>query len=117
MLRSLGGDGVYLQHLTPYPKTQVRKELLELDLIVNKHGYSNYTGFACNIRTKHLTHEELKRAKRRAVLSFIMDYFKPGGYLLRKRTRFYVTVGLKLFVRDMFYKIYNRLDMRQHDLA
>jgi radical SAM superfamily enzyme YgiQ (UPF0313 family) len=117
MLRSLGGDTVYLQHLTPYPKTRIRKELLELDLVVNKDDYSNYTGFACNIRTKHLSHKELKEAKRRAIRTFALDYISPRSYFFRNRTWFHLSIGLNLLFRDVFYKIFDRLNLRQHDMT
>lgn len=119
MLRSLGGDSLYLQHLTPYPKTQIRQELLSMDLVVNKEGYSNYTGFACNIRTKHLTHKELKRAKRKAIShpAGIFHYFKPRSYLLRRHPVFHITLGLKLLFQIIFCKLTDRHNNAQHDMA
>lgn len=119
MLRSLGGDSLYLQHLTPYPKTKIRQELLDMDLVVNKEGYSNYTGFACNIRTKHLTHKELKRAKRKAISNPIgvLRYFRPRNYLLRRHPLFHIALGIKLLFQIIFYKLTDRLNTAQHDMA
>ena len=59
MIEDLTPDLIYSQYLTPYPKTPVRQELLEAGLVVNVDDYSKYDGFHCNIRTRHLSRDEL----------------------------------------------------------
>ncbi|HEY9072844.1 MAG TPA: radical SAM protein, partial [Desulfobaccales bacterium] len=59
MIEDLTPDLIYSQYLTPYPKTPVRQELLEAGLVVNVDNYSKYDGFHCNIRTRHLSRDEL----------------------------------------------------------
>src|SRR5208337_3731919 len=59
MIEDLKPDLIYSQYLTPYPKTPVRQELLEAGLVVNVDDYSKYDGFHCNIRTRHLSRDEL----------------------------------------------------------
>jgi radical SAM superfamily enzyme YgiQ (UPF0313 family) len=79
-------DLIYAQYLTPYPKTVVRKELLEAGLIVNLDDYRSYDGFNCNIRTHHQSRDELYRLlKRLGVrsnfnLSLIKDNYFPQSY-------------------------------------
>lgn len=45
---------------TPYPKTQLREELLEMGLVANPDDYSKYNGVYANVHTKHLTVDELQ---------------------------------------------------------
>jgi radical SAM superfamily enzyme YgiQ (UPF0313 family) len=59
MIEDLKPDLIYSQYLTPYPKTPVRQELLEAGLVVNVDDYTKYDGFQCNIRTRHLSRDEL----------------------------------------------------------
>ncbi|MEE9584829.1 MAG: radical SAM protein [Candidatus Brocadiales bacterium] len=51
------------QVITPYPKTGMREELLKENLITNPHDYRKYNGFWANVRTKHLSSEELQFLK------------------------------------------------------
>ncbi len=57
---SLKVDAAYCQILTPYPKTGLRKNLMEAGLVTNIDDYSLYNGLWANVRTKHLTTEELQ---------------------------------------------------------
>ncbi|MCL2458480.1 MAG: B12-binding domain-containing radical SAM protein [Desulfobulbus sp.] len=57
---SIGADASYCQTLTPYPKTGMREQLLEQGLIVNQTDYKKYSGLWANIRTHHLSAEDLQ---------------------------------------------------------
>lgn len=46
--------------LTPFPKTEVREELLAENLITNSDDYAVYDLFHANVRTRHLSGEELE---------------------------------------------------------
>ena len=46
--------------LTPYPKTELCGELLEMGLIANKDDYSKYTGLIANVNTKHLSARQIQ---------------------------------------------------------
>lgn len=59
--RQLKLDGPFFFALTPYPKTVLRQELLAQNLIVNLHDYSWYHPSKANVRTRHLTPEEVDR--------------------------------------------------------
>ncbi|MCF6155717.1 MAG: radical SAM protein [Candidatus Brocadia sp.] len=48
------------QILTPYPKTGMRKELLNAGLITNRYDYSRYNCFWANVKTNHLGPEDLQ---------------------------------------------------------
>lgn len=59
-LQSIGVDSPYCQILTPYPKTGIRQQLLETDLVVNADDYSTYNGIWANVRTRHLEADQLQ---------------------------------------------------------
>jgi len=46
--------------LTPYPKTILRDELLAEGLVTNPDDFSRYNGFWANVRTRHLSADELQ---------------------------------------------------------
>lgn len=59
-LKSIGSDTAYCQILTPYPKTGIRRELMEQGLVTNKDDLSQYNGMWANVRTKHLDADTLQ---------------------------------------------------------
>lgn len=59
-LVSTGADTSYCQILTPYPKTGIRKQLLDSGLVTNPTGYSRYNGMWANIRTHRLDSDTLQ---------------------------------------------------------
>jgi radical SAM superfamily enzyme YgiQ (UPF0313 family) len=77
----LGVDHAIVQVLTPYPRTETRRELLEAGLVTNATGFSRYNGFIANVRTRHLDSGEISRAMLWAGLKL---YFHPR-YILRSR--------------------------------
>jgi radical SAM superfamily enzyme YgiQ (UPF0313 family) len=46
--------------LTPYPKTQLREELVAEGLVTNPDDFSRYNGYWANLRTRHLSADELQ---------------------------------------------------------
>lgn len=73
-IRGLIPDAIYVQYLTPYPKTLLRDEMLAAELVVEKEDFSQYDGFSCVVRTKHLSREELYRIKK---IECMKGYFNP----------------------------------------
>lgn len=110
LLRQLKPDAIYAQYLTPYPKTVLRDELLELGHITNPHDYSLYNGFACNIRTKYLSQHKLYRILR---VELIKSYFNfsmiLGNLFLKRYGRYY----LKAIARTLITRIYNVIKGRE----
>lgn len=49
--------------ITPYPKTRIRDELIELDMITNKDDYTKYDCWEVNVRTKHLSPDDIYRIR------------------------------------------------------
>jgi radical SAM superfamily enzyme YgiQ (UPF0313 family) len=109
-LRQLKPDGIYAQYLTPYPKTVLRDELLELGHVTNPDDYSLYNGFACNIRTKYLSQDELYRILR---VELIRSYYNfsliSGNLFLKRYGRYYV----KAMVSALITRILNVMRGRE----
>ncbi|MDD5206168.1 MAG: radical SAM protein [Desulfobacterales bacterium] len=59
-LKSIEADTAYCQILTPYPKTVMRRHLLEEGLVTNVDDYRWYNGMWANVKTRHLTPDELQ---------------------------------------------------------
>ncbi len=59
-LKEIQADSAYCQILTPYPKTGLRKSLMEEGLVTNCDDYSRYNGLLANIRTRHIDEKELQ---------------------------------------------------------
>jgi radical SAM superfamily enzyme YgiQ (UPF0313 family) len=71
-------DLPYVQCVTPYPGTRIRRELLEAGLVTNPDDLSRYTGFICNVRTRHLTNRQLNRLMN---WENIKVFFRPAMFL------------------------------------
>ena len=62
----------------PYPKTEMREELLRQGLVTRPYDYRRYDGFWANVRSKHLTSDQLQ---------FLMwKHHKRGTYYDRTPT-------------------------------
>ena len=48
------------QIMTPYPKTGIREEMMRLGLVTNPKDYRLYNGYWANVRTRHLTPDEIQ---------------------------------------------------------
>jgi len=53
-------DAAYTQILTPYPKTGIRQNLKEEGLVTNLYDYKYYNGLWANVKTRHLSSEQLQ---------------------------------------------------------
>jgi hypothetical protein len=48
------------QIMTPYPKTVTRQEYTDMDLVTNPDDFRWYNGYWANVRTRHLSPEEIQ---------------------------------------------------------
>ncbi|HBG05486.1 MAG: B12-binding domain-containing radical SAM protein [Geobacteraceae bacterium GWC2_58_44] len=91
-------DLPYVQCVTPYPGTRIREQLLEAGLVTNTDDLSRYTGFICNVRTRHLTVRQLNRIMNWENLK---AFFSPGmfigNYFVRRREKGALKVLLNNF--------------------
>jgi radical SAM superfamily enzyme YgiQ (UPF0313 family) len=114
-IRSLVPDSIYVQYITPYPKTVLREEMLAADLVVNKHDFSQYNGFSCVVKTKHLSQEELYKAKKLECLKPYLNLKMIwNNYFLRNCFKAFVIHELKT-VGMLFFNILT-LKQRKNDI-
>ena len=59
-LKSTGADTAYCQILTPYPKTEIRRQLLNQGLVTNALDYTRYNGMWANVKTRKLDSKTLQ---------------------------------------------------------
>ena len=59
-LKSTGADTAYCQILTPYPKTEIRQQLLREGLVTNPLDYTRYNGMWANVKTRKLDADTLQ---------------------------------------------------------
>ncbi|MEZ5082879.1 MAG: radical SAM protein [Bacteroidales bacterium] len=57
--KKLGVEFQLFNILTPHLKTELRDELIEEGLVTNIHDYSKYNHYASNIKTRHLSSEDI----------------------------------------------------------
>lgn len=100
LIAALRPDALYAQFPTPYPGTRLRRELLAEGLVSNSDGFAAYDGFTCNVRTRHLSHAELERTVRRALLRLAVDpRMALGNRFLRRHGARFARAHLR-FLRD-----------------
>src|SRR5213594_593175 len=81
--RRLGLDFPIVQCLTPYPRTEMRDELLAEGLVTNADRLERYNGYMVNVRTRHLSSEAIARAM---LWEGLKLYFDPRA---ARRSRFF----------------------------
>jgi len=97
--KKIGVDIPTFNILTPYPNTKVRAELLQQNLITNKFDYSKYDCWEVNIKTNHLSTEDIYRIRNELEARFPIE----SGALWRMARR-YPWYFAKLIPRWTFTK-------------
>jgi radical SAM superfamily enzyme YgiQ (UPF0313 family) len=59
--------------LTPYVKTEIREELIEMGLVTNVDNFDNYEALTANVRTKHLTSQDIERILRKMYDAYLVN--------------------------------------------
>ncbi|MBI2354008.1 MAG: cobalamin B12-binding domain-containing protein [Deltaproteobacteria bacterium] len=98
--RRLRIDLPAVQCITPYPATLIREQLLRDGLVTNPDDLSRYTGFICNVRTRHLTARQLNRIMNwENIKLFFNPLWFRENYFVRKRQR----GALKVLLNNLEY--------------
>ncbi|HSO20636.1 MAG TPA: B12-binding domain-containing radical SAM protein, partial [Desulfosarcina sp.] len=90
-----GADTAYCQILTPYPKTGIRRELMDAGLVVNPDDYTRYNGMWANVRTRHLSAERLHFLYWYHRLN-VMGWWQPSERI-RRQGRLWTSIWLYFF--------------------
>ena len=81
--------------MQPYPGTEIRKELLDAGLVTNKYDWSRYDGLCANVRTKHMSSEELQRL----VWELASKYYTSPEFI-KRQYQMLKGINKKWFVRQ-----------------
>jgi len=103
-------DAAYCQVLTPYPKTGMRAQLLQQDLVTNKNNYKKYNGLWANVRTKYLDSDQLQYQfwyQRQVVLG----WWNPPN---RVKSQGWLWITLWRFLFKPFLKIHYKRVMKKY---
>ncbi len=112
LIKRLKPDMVYAQYMTPYPKTVIRKELMDANLVANVDDFSTYDGFSCNIRTHYLDQKTLYRCLKRESVKL---HFSPGIVFGNLLLRHYKGRFLRPVLKTIAMNIYNVLSAKQRN--
>ena len=108
--KEIGADAAYCQIITPYPKTEMRNQLLSQDLITNKTDLKKYNGLWANVRTNFLDSDALQYHfwyQRQIVLG----WWKPPN-AVKKQGKLWIWIWL--FVFKPFLKLRYRRMMKKY---
>ena len=94
-LKSTEADTAYCQILTPYPKTEIRRQLLDAGLVTNALDYTRYNGMWANVKTRKLDSETLQ------YLFWlhnetVLGWWEPSA-ILRKQGRLWTGIWIHFF--------------------
>jgi anaerobic magnesium-protoporphyrin IX monomethyl ester cyclase len=59
--------------LTPYVKTEIREELIEMGLVTNIDNFDNYEALTANVKTKYLASQDIERILRKMYDSYLVN--------------------------------------------
>lgn len=58
--KQIGADAAYCQIITPYPKTEMREQLIAENMVTNMADLKKYNGLWANVRTRYLDSRQLQ---------------------------------------------------------
>ncbi|BBO86351.1 hypothetical protein DSCO28_69170 [Desulfosarcina ovata subsp. sediminis] len=109
-LNTIDADAAYCQILTPYPKTEMRQQLIDQGMVTNLDNLKRYSGLWANVRTRHLSSERLQylfwyhRQK-------VLGWWKPSG---RVRSQGKGWTSIWTFTFKPFLKLYYGHILKKH---
>ncbi|RLG22105.1 radical SAM protein [Methanosarcinales archaeon] len=112
LAKLMGVDVPIFYISTPYPRTKLREELLDEGLVVNEDDYSKYDGLTANIRTHHLSAEQLQYETWKMYAKYY-DFEWARTTTIRKHYPLWIYKSmLKLYPRYMMRKILHALHIK-----
>lgn len=103
-LLSMKPDTLFYQFITPYPKTEIRDQLLAEGLVENADDFSKYDGYQCNVRTKHLSSEELWSISAWEFAKALWPLVRHGNFFLKEFFRGFLTCEF-VVVFNLFHRL------------
>lgn len=118
MARSLGVGSIYDQILTPYLKTEIREELLGHGLVTNKENYKHYNGHFANVKTRHLSADDLNRIKYKMVQRYspcFLENVVSWRKIVLKHYSWFVLKLLPFGIKDYIFAKIKKLFLNDED--
>ena len=109
-LKSTKADTAYCQILTPYPKTEIRQQLLDQGLVTNPSDFTRYNGMWANVKTRKLDSESLQYLFWRHEQT-VMGWWEPSDRL-REQGRLWTGIWIH-FLKPVM-KIWVRRSQRKY---
>ena len=103
-LLSMKPDTLYCQFITPYPETEIREQLLTEGLVENVDDFSKYDGYHCNVRTRHLSREELWDISAREFTKALWPLVRHGNFFLKEFFWGFLSCEFVVVV-NLFYRL------------
>ena len=109
-LKAIEADTSYCQILTPYPKTGMRQYLLDEGLVTNADDFTRYNGMWANVRTRHLSAEQLQYLVWYHQQN-VMGWWEPSE---RVRKRGPLWTGIWIYAFRPFLKVFLGRQLRKY---
>ncbi|MHA1342113.1 MAG: B12-binding domain-containing radical SAM protein [Promethearchaeota archaeon] len=107
------------QILTPFPKTELREELIQKGYVTNQYNYFRYHGLYSNVKTKYLDPNVMEHE----ILRLYYKYYRPSWMLKRlnrvtiiKRYYRYMALIFKKYYKLAFSTWYKEYMMKKYGL-
>jgi len=101
--RMLDLDVHAFEIITPYPKTEIRDEMIAQGWVTNPDDYSKYNGIYANVKTQYMTSAQLEME----ILRCYYRYYTPA-YLFSRLRRMGILKRYTRFILHLFKK-YSKL--------
>jgi len=99
LARKLKLDVPIFYIMTPYPKTEVREELINMGLVTNPDDVTKYDGIYANVKTKHLSTDELQYLVWKMNVNYYnMEWYRSNN-IIRRYPKWYLKRTLELIPR------------------
>ncbi|HWR90789.1 MAG TPA: radical SAM protein [Desulfobacterales bacterium] len=109
-LKAIEADTSYCQILTPYPKTGMRQYLSDEGLVTNADDFTRYNGMWANVRTRHLSAEQLQYLVWYHQQN-VMGWWEPSE---RVRKRGPLWTGIWIYAFRPFLKVFLGRQLRKY---
>lgn len=96
------------QIITPYPKTGMRDILIKAGLVTNATDYRKYNGFWANVKTRHLSSEDLQYLRWKYKRKY-STFFKTTPVF---KANYAMVNLLRIFILRPYYRIKNFITSR-----
>jgi anaerobic magnesium-protoporphyrin IX monomethyl ester cyclase len=96
LARKLKLDVPIFYIMTPYPKTELRKELLDMGVVTNKDDFTTYDGIYANVKTNYMSTDELQYLVWKMNINYYDLKWYRSNNIIRRYPKWYLKRTLEL---------------------